>query len=129
MWMRRTLGRAAEGDDLERRSQIGGILPWLAVLAVILSGVYVRLGLGHWPRVYRDSPEFPLTGAAAVVAMLAVLSCPAMVGVGLLLPIVRAALRARPVFNRWVFSCWLGTIFLWLLATTDPYGFLEWAFD
>jgi hypothetical protein len=79
--------------------------------------------------VYRDSPDFPLTAEAAVVAMIAVASWPAMVAVTLLLPIVRLGFRARPVFNRWTFLCLIGTSALYLLLAVDPYGFLEWAFD
>jgi hypothetical protein len=118
------------GDrDLERGSRIAGVLPWLSALAVVLSAIHIRLGLGYWPRVYRDSADFPLADTATVVTAFAVLSWPAMVCVGVLLPIVRARSRARPVVNRGVVSCWIGTLVLWLLATKDPYGFVEWAFD
>ena len=119
----------AKQSALERISLIGGVLPWLAVLAITLSELYVRLTFGRWPRVYRDSPDFPLTDEAAVLAMIAAFSWPAMVAVTLLLPIVRLGLRARPVFNRWTFLCLVGTSVLYLLSTMDPYGFLEWAFD
>ena len=114
---------------MERTSFIAGILPWLAVLAIALCELYVRVAFGRWPRVYRDSPEAPLITAAAMVAAIAALSWPAMVGVALLLPIVRLRFQARPVVNRWVVSSFIGAIALWLLSTKDPYGFLEWAFD
>lgn len=116
-------------SDLESVSRIGGMLPWLAVLAVLLSGLYVRVAFGRWPLVYRDSPKGLLTGVAAVVAAIIALACPAVVTVAVLLPIVRLAYRARPVFNGWVLSSFVGSIALYLLVKTDPYGFLEWAFD
>ena len=127
--MRKWRRPQASHGDLERTSLIAGILPWLAVLAVILCECYVRVAFGRWPRVYRDSPETPLITAAAIVAMIAALSYPAMVGVAVLLPIVRLRFQARPVFNRWVVSSFIGATVLWLLSTKDPYGFLEWAFD
>lgn len=115
--------------DMERVSLVAGILPWVAVLAVTLSGLYVRVTFGRWPRVYRDWPEAPLTTATAVIVMLAVLSLPAMVSVAALLPVVRFAFGARPVFNRWALTSIVGTLVLYLLSTADPYGFVEWAFD
>jgi hypothetical protein len=114
---------------VERTSRVGGLLPWVAVLAIALSGSYTRLVLGHWPKVYRESPDFPLGHAAAIAAALAALSLPAVVCVALLLPIVRLGLRARPVVNRWVFSGFVGTLVLYQLVTLDPFGFLDWVFD
>ena len=128
MWKREARKPGTHGG-LERSSLIAGILPWLAVLAITLSGLYVRLAFGRWPRVYRDSPEIPLVSVAAVVSMIAALSSPAMVIVAVLMPIVRMGFRVQPIFNRWVLSSVLGTIVLYLLSTMDPYGFLEWAFD
>jgi hypothetical protein len=110
-------------------SRIAGILPWLAVLALTLAGLYVRITFGRWPRVYRDSPQFPFTDVAAAAAVLAAVSWPAMMSVALLLPIVRRSLGARPVFNRWVFSSGVGAVVLYLLCRWDPYGFLEWVVD
>jgi hypothetical protein len=129
MWKSESREPGAGDSGLQRISLIGGVLPWLAVLAVTLSGFYVRIAFGRWPRVYRDSPDIPLVSAAAAVAVIGALSWPAMVGVAALLPMARLAFRARPVFNRWVLSSVLGAVVLCSLSTTDPYGFLEWAFD
>jgi len=129
MWMRNWRRPQATRGDLECTSRIAGILPWLAVLAVILCEFYVRVAFGRWPRVFRDSPETPLITAATLVAVVAALSYPAMVSVAVLLPIVRLRFQVRPVLNRWVFSSLIGATVLWLLSTKDPYGFLEWAFD
>lgn len=104
-------------------------MPWLAVLALTLSELYIRLTFGRWPRVYRDSPEFPFSDTATTIAVLAALSSPAMITVALLLPVVRAAYPTKPVFDRWVVSSGVGAAVLHLLTTRDPYGFLEWALD
>jgi hypothetical protein len=119
----------ANHSAIERISFIGGVLPWLAVLAVTLSELYVRITFGRWPRMYLDSPDFPLTGAAALVVMFADLGRPGMIPVALLLPMVRLGLRARPVFNRWTVLCLTGTSVLYLFLKIDPYGFLDWAYD
>ena len=119
----------ADQHALARSSRMAGVLPWLAVLSITLSGLYIRLTFARWPRVYRDSPVFPFTDTAALIAVLAASSWPAMVIVALLLPIVRATLRARPVLNRWVFSSCIGAALLYVLCARDPYGFLEWALD
>ena len=121
--------RTPEHQSLNRVSRIAGVLPWLATLVLVVSALYVRFMLGRWPRVYRNSPEFFLSDAAALMAMLAAVSWPAMTAVALLLPIVRMNQRARPVFNRWVFSSWAGAVVLYVLCAWDPYGFLEWALD
>jgi hypothetical protein len=115
--------------SLNRISRIAGVLPWLASLTLVISAFYIRFMFGRWPRVYRDSPEFPLSDTAMTAAAFAALSWPAMMSVAVILPIVRMSGRVRPVFNRWVFSSCLGAVILYLLCTADPYGFLEWAFD
>lgn len=127
----RTGSDAARTTDhgLERTSLIAAALPWLAVLTITACGLYVRVALGHWPRVYRDSPEGSLFAAAALVAGLTACSTYAMVSVAVLLPIVRFSSLTRPVFDRCVLSCFVGTLVFWLLCAQDPYGFLEWAFD
>jgi hypothetical protein len=122
-------GKTSGHGDLKRVSRVAGGLPWVAVLAIWLCGLYVRLRFGRWPRIYVDSPEFLFSDGAAIVAALAALSWPAMVAVAVLLPLVRASFHARPVFNRWVVSAGTGTLVLWLLWKLDPYGFLAWAFD
>lgn len=68
------------------------------VIAIVFCGCYVRLAIGRWPRVYRDSPDVLLVDAAAVVTMLAAISWPATACLALLLPIVRVAFRA-PVLS------------------------------
>jgi len=118
-----------EQRGLERISRRAGFLPWFAVLAIALSELYIRFTFGRWPRVYRDSPDFPFSDTAALVAVFAAMSWPAMLCVALLLPLVRLSARARPVFNRWVISAGVGVLALYWLCSRDPYGFLEWAFD
>lgn len=126
---RSPLAKSPERGGLERASRVAGLLPWFAVLAITISGCYVRLTFGRWPRVYLDSPDVTLAKEAGTVAALAALSCPAMACVASLLLVVRVALRARPVLDRWVFASLLGTIVLYLLPRLDPYDFLGWALD
>jgi hypothetical protein len=121
--------QASDPSGSSRASRLAGLLPWLAVLAFTLSGLYVRLTFGRWPRVYRDSPDAPFTTVAAVVAAIVAASWPAMVLVALVLPVARWRLQARPVFDRWVYSAFAGAVTLYLLVRGDPYGFLEWALD
>jgi hypothetical protein len=118
---------AAAPEGLKRLSRVAGILPWLSVLALALSGLYIRLTFGRWPRVYRDSP--PFGELAASIAVLAVVSWPAMVSTALLLPLVRWRFDAKPSFDRWFVSACVGAAALCLLSAQDPYGFLEWALD
>ncbi|HYQ46309.1 MAG TPA: hypothetical protein VER11_30275 [Polyangiaceae bacterium] len=119
----------AKHRGLQRMSRTAGILPWLAVLALVFSELYIRFMFGRWPRVYRDSPQFPFSDTVALVAVFAAMSWPAMICVALLLPVVRLSQQARPVFNGWVVSAGVGAVLLYLLCSLDPYGFLEWAFD
>jgi hypothetical protein len=110
-------------------SWFAACIPPCLILAIGVSAAYVRLSLGRWPVVYRDTVHAPFAEAAIV---LAAISAYALFPSALLLPLVsvgRALSGVRPVFGRWAIYFVIGWLTAFFLMRWDPYGFIDWIID
>lgn len=116
-------------------SAVGWVLssgPASFFVSLVLFALHIRLYLGRWPVVYRDTPQTWLLslheyGLVVPTLYLAVYGLPVWLVVApIILGFRRMPTRA---FKRQVASILIGILGVVLLVVADPTGFVEWFLD